>query len=52
MLLSHFPVAFLHTQNGIPFSLHINIADLDDLYNNLRGIPWDDIFKLDVIFNL
>ena len=49
MLLSHFPLTFQKTQNGIPCfiaQLDYSRADWDSLHDYLRDVPCEDIFKL------
>ena len=50
MLLSQFPLTFQITQNkNTPFhrlAYDYSRADYDGLYDRLRDVPWEDIFKI------
>ena len=44
MFFSQFSLTFLQTQKGC--SLHYSCADWGGFGDNLRGVLWEDIFKL------
>ena len=49
MLLSQFSLTFHQVHNRCPFqciTYDYSHADWDGLCNNLRDVPWEDIFKL------
>ena len=50
MLLSQFPLAFHQINSGMPLFHHISYdcscAAWDSLYDHLRDVPWEDIFKV------
>ena len=47
-MLSQFPLTLHHIHNGVPFH-HIaydySRADWDGLFDHLRDVTWEDIFK-------
>ena len=43
MSLSQFPLTFHQIHNRMPVS---SCADWDGLFDHLRDLPWEDIFKL------
>ena len=49
MLLSQFPLTSHQNQNGMPcfiLRLMTTCADWDSLHDQLRDVPWEDLFKL------